>query len=330
MILNTDHTSYKRKLLGGGTLQALSKHLDRYFEAKGLRSISPRFAFGMQHVEEVELPLLGNRTGPPTLPPSKEFEQLASIFHQRIYPIYPLLDMFFLRSDFQRISVHPLEDLPHADIPKLSCLYSVASIATDEMAGGYTDTGSLFLTAAYSLMAYLTSTPYLPSVQALLLLTIALKARNKDGAGRQTLGQAIRIAQSIGLHRRLDTAAITPGQSNFEHDQQLDARVWWSCYILEKNMSLEVGRPMAFEDSDCNQIIPSKTNDDDLDLFGHMIGLAKIQSRLVDIIYRRPLHKRNAASLFHDLGSIDRTLCEWATRVPDDIRYVSRTLLRTH
>lgn len=55
-ILNTDLTSYKRKFLGGGTLQAFAKHLDFFFAKKGLQSINSKFPFGMQYAEEIPLP----------------------------------------------------------------------------------------------------------------------------------------------------------------------------------------------------------------------------------------------------------------------------------
>lgn len=60
-------SQHKRKFVGGGTLQSLSRYLDRYFEHNGLGTIGPRFVYGMQHAEEFLMPKLGE--GRLTLPP---------------------------------------------------------------------------------------------------------------------------------------------------------------------------------------------------------------------------------------------------------------------
>jgi hypothetical protein len=228
MILNTDHTSRKRKLLGNGTLQALARYLDRYFECKGWELINSRFAFGMQYAEEGPLNGLLFSQQLPLIPIMDDLDASLAIFMRKIHPLYPILDLEAFRVSAGRLALQDPQQLSHGDIPILSCLYSLLALVTDEKAGKYTTFGHSYLSAAYGLSAYVTSTPYFPSVQALLLLTLALRARNKDGAGWQTLGQAIRIAQSIGLHRRVDSGIVhTPGNMNGENlDEDLNSRVW--------------------------------------------------------------------------------------------------------
>jgi hypothetical protein len=323
MILNTDLTSYKRKFLGGGTLQALAKYLDSFFEKKGLQSINSKFPFGMQHAEEMPLPNFFDGPNLPPLPEWAEIQSYIAIFEQTIYPFYPILDLASFRVEAKRLASQNPKAVTNHDIPLLSSLYSVLGLAVDEKAKRYTQAGMKFLTAAYGFLAYLTSMPYLSSVQATALLSVGLRARNKDGSARQTLGQAIRIAQSIGLHHSFEGIAVTPGQTSYEPDYDLDSRVWWTCYCLEMTMSLEVGRPAAFRDSDCTQIIPPISGAGEQfkrDFSSMVAGLGQIQCRLIDIIYHRPPQRRNASSLLHDIGSADQWLCEWAASVPQDIR----------
>ncbi|KAH8685361.1 fungal-specific transcription factor domain-containing protein [Tricladium varicosporioides] len=322
-ILNTDHTSYKRKFLGGGTLQALAKRIDLLFERKGLQPINTQFPFGMQHAEEMPLPSLGSGPNMPPLPVWKELDAYIRLFQEKIYPFYPVLDLSSFREDARRLSSLNLKLIANHDVPLLCLAYSVVGMAADEQAGDYSIVGWQFLTAAYGLLAYLISLPYLSSVQATLLLSVALRSRQKDGCARQTLGQAIRIAQSIGIHRNFEEISSTSGHNNYKLDKHLDSRIWWSCYSLEMSMSLEVGRPAALRDADCSQIMPTSQQIGSLSerhFLASMVGLAKIQSRLIDIFYHRPPSNRNASSLLHDIGLADQSLCEWAALVPRDIR----------
>jgi hypothetical protein len=70
--MNTERASQKGKYIGGGTIQAISKYLDRYFERHGLEKIGPMFAFGMKHSEEFPLPRLGSANQLPPLPPQAQ------------------------------------------------------------------------------------------------------------------------------------------------------------------------------------------------------------------------------------------------------------------
>ncbi|RDW84251.1 hypothetical protein BP6252_01841 [Coleophoma cylindrospora] len=329
MILNTDNTTHKKKFLGGGSLQALAKHLDCLFEQAGWKSIADRFAFGMQYAEELLLPRYGTMHRLPALPALSEMTWCLSVFRRHIYPIYQIIDLTLLEQAMRQFHHTDLSSLPAKDVPVLCCAYSVLAIAVDEQAGSYTAMGLEFLTAAYMLYAHVISTPYLSSVQALLLLTIGLRARNKDGAAWQALGQAIRIAQSIGLHRRSEDIVHTPDPRSGESNFDFDARVWWACYCLEKTMGLEVGRPLAIRDSECNQSIPCSQADGlhHGNLLLAQIRLAQIQGRLIDIIYNRPPDAKNAPSFLGDIGSIDGELRMWATEMcPEEIRPSSNLL----
>ena len=85
-------------------------------------------------------------------------------------------------------------------------------------------------------------------LQALLLLAIAYRGRNKDGVGWQMLGIAIRIAHTLGLHKH---STIKPSDQHAvtkKSEQLFHARIWAICCCLEKVMQLEAGRPSAIEE----------------------------------------------------------------------------------
>ncbi|KAL1614335.1 hypothetical protein SLS54_009829 [Diplodia seriata] len=58
-----------------------------------------------------------------------------------------------------------------------------------------------YLSGAYSMYTHIVAMPYQRSIQALLLLALALRTRHKEGVAWHVIGHAIRMAQSLGLHR---------------------------------------------------------------------------------------------------------------------------------
>jgi hypothetical protein len=317
MITNVDATTHKRKLVGGNTLQSLARYVDHCLEGCAHGSLQRGFTMGMEHAEEGLLSTLGSAPIMPNFPSPTDTDQWTSIFLERFYPLCPVFDSAMFTHGVHDFARRELRQLSPAEIPVLMLIYAVFALASDEHAGGITAPGSTYLTAAYGLYGYVVSMPYKSSVQALIVLTFALRGRHKEGAAWQVLGQAIRIAQSVGLHRQ----HLNDGSAQ-SHDEQLDARVWWACYCLEMTMGLEVGRPLSIRNSDCDQSLPSlSVCDEGKDFLTLWIGLARIQNLLIEVIYHRSPSTRNAKSLLEDIGRIDRLLCEWDSSIkPDEIR----------
>jgi hypothetical protein len=275
----------------------------------------------MQHAEEFPLPKLGAMQTPPSVPALPERNTYLQAFFDRIHPMFPVLDANSFPSNMERLAAQDLTMLGQEDVPLLACVYCVFALGADESAGHCTDTGMMYLSAAFNLWTYIVSFPYLESVQALLLLTVALKARNKDGCGGQSLAQAIRVAQSLGMnHATVPKTETIPGETVPLNDNDLYARCWWVCYCLEQMNGLEIGRPNLIREIHCDQVIPRSTGHTG-DFFGLWVRLAQIQSRLYEALYARQPEARNASDLLRDIGQIDRELCDWAAAVePEEIR----------
>ncbi|KAK8116751.1 uncharacterized protein PG998_005032 [Apiospora kogelbergensis] len=356
IVVNTDESSHRVKVgcvshswkekktrwtnsyyLGGSSLQCLCIFVDLFLKQKGLGPVSQQFRFGMRHVEEFVLPIMVNR---PNLPSSGVVEEHVRVFFRRIWPIFPVVDHETLMVDIRRFlelqhEISPTGEetdrslqsvLQPSDVPALVSIYLIISIAADEAAGSITETGTKFLDAAYSFYGHVVALPYIGSVQALLLLVIVLRGRGKEGQGWHVLGQAIRTAHSIGLHRHVSShdtrprsAATEPG---YKADLQLHGRLWWTCYSLEKLMEMETGRPSAIADYDCDQILPPRRNysatHEVPDYFGIWVSLSQILGRISEHIYR----KRQTSSfvLFHETGKLDKALTSWAASLPESLR----------
>lgn len=210
--VNTDGPK-TRKLMGGSGLQSLTIFLDVYLQQASVPRVTPFFRHGMRYVEEFQIPL---QPDIPDLPPSLTIESCIKSYCSRIHPLFPVIDIDQLYIEVQRLKstqeahwtpagrTELKRCLASSDAPTLACIYAVTSLGADETAfEGLSEIGTTYLKAAYCLYPHLVGLPYIASVQALVLLTIALRGRSKEGQGLQTLGQAIRIAHSIGLHRKI-------------------------------------------------------------------------------------------------------------------------------
>jgi hypothetical protein len=315
--------------MGGSSLQCLSVFVNIYLRRKGLQTISSQFRSGMRHVEEFHLSLT---TLIPPLPDQQALEAYLNTFFTRVWPLFPVIDrptveaniQFFQRQECS--SPHGLQgSLASSQVPQLAIVFSIIAIAADETAGRPTELGYKYLSAAYNLFAHLVASPYLPSVQALALLAIALRFRFKDGQAWHVLTQAIRVAHSVGLHRHIrPQSRSTPGSSenlssSYQTDLGLHSRVWWSCYALEKLMELETGRPSAIDGEDIDQILPSDSIVTDVpDFFSLWVGLARILGQISRCLYRQK--PSSAAQLMSEIGRLDQQLLEWASTMPDSIK----------
>ncbi|KAL1891054.1 hypothetical protein Sste5346_007878 [Sporothrix stenoceras] len=204
--------------------------------------------------------------------------------------------------------------LTHDDIPGLVVLLAVLSIGAGE--GDTQDTtddtesGLAYITAGFGLVAHLISRPYLRSVQAFLLLAIGLRLRARDGQSWYLLGQAVRVAHSIGLHRQI------AGNASGNSDSSLQSRVWWSLYSLEKLMELETGRPSAISNDE--PLPPPPPITDSSDIFPPWVALATILGQISRRLYvQKPA---SAHALLNEIGYLDQQLQSWMTSLPEQLK----------
>ena len=91
-------------------------------------------------------------------------------------------------------------------------------------------------------------------IQAVVLLAFwYTDSEDRTGAWHWT-GTAISLCQTLGLHRDLGADTI---KHHFTNDQlSLFRRIWWSCLIRDRWLSLAFGRPMKIQLEDCDVPMP--------------------------------------------------------------------------
>jgi hypothetical protein len=140
------------------------------------------------------------------------------------------------------------------------------------------------------------------------------------------IAAAVRIATSIGMHRRGGSFGLNP----IELEQR--RRIFWILYILDKDTALRSGRPPCINDDDCNVELPEENPPDGVgdvplsksnskfNLFRALASFAIIESRVYMQLYSAKAAKQSDGELLNTIGDLDRELEEWKGCIPAEFR----------
>ncbi|WWC69844.1 uncharacterized protein I206_103787 [Kwoniella pini CBS 10737] len=134
-------------------------------------------------------------------------------------------------------------------------------------------------------------------------------------------GVTLRLCIGMGLHRNAAGAAV---RTLPKSDIEMRKRVFWSCYIIDRMISLLLGRPSGISDEDIDVDLPDsyvsieKPKMESLQLSSmvsaiHHIKLKRIESRIQKAVYgikRQPLQQ--AADYWDLLNDLDT----WEKNIP--------------
>ncbi|GAA6034873.1 hypothetical protein JCM8097_009343 [Rhodosporidiobolus ruineniae] len=167
----------------------------------------------------------------------------------------------------------------------------------------------------------------IPNIQALLIYAFCMEAEKGTAASKtwNILGLAIRMAQDLGLHRKLGSER--KDQSEGDHTE-LRRRVWGGCLIADRWMSAIYGQPMMIDLADCDTMLPSvfdirPNSDFDAErrpyLFNSaLISLSILLGRIIKAVYSPTgimlLSEKDAKGLVNDLAA-------WQSGLPEELRF---------
>ena len=144
------------------------------------------------------------------------------------------------------------------------------------------------------------------------------------------MGACAQMAQALGLHRDSHTLRLEPAA------REERIKVFWVCYVMDKTISMGVGRSSALHDFDCDAPLPSShsdySNDSEIEplagLFDwhHAIFLDNIRlSQITSKVYRKLYSAQSVArhtidSLADAVGDLDEELMSWRNKIPAQYR----------
>lgn len=157
------------------------------------------------------------------------------------------------------------------------------------------------------------------------------------------LGLAIRMAQSLGLH--VGTSQWGNIEEISPQIQEERRRVWFSLYILDRLLALQLGRPVGIQQADFHVELPSRAEDircinsqsvdepgvaSSMDYFLSLIEFSHIVGRVNTELYQPVETELSSKKLLFSTASLDWDLVQWKDHLPHHLRFdLGHTLERS-
>ncbi|KAK4054334.1 hypothetical protein OIO90_003567 [Microbotryomycetes sp. JL221] len=297
----------RRKFVGASSSQALLKWLD--MESSGSR-LASHLTHGMQSTEQFIFPGLDDPED--NLPDTATLNHHVDVYFRHHFA-WPFLDEAATRQLAQqpRAQLDPVEK---------ALLHALIAVAADlnELTGVATEEGERHLRHAWRALPSLISRTFRSSVQTILLMILALRNRSKDGLAWSLSAMAVRIAFSYGMHLK----GAGPLAA-------LDARIWFTCYCIDKVCSFEAGRPSAIDDRAC-VIRPSAIGSSatfsipgykyPVDILTVYSTLCQQAEAIATQLFTQLSSSLTIEEALRRIGERDAALTRWAESVPLELR----------
>jgi hypothetical protein len=177
--------------------------------------------------------------------------KLVDIYFDRIHSRYPFIDkpcFYAFLDQYQHVILNSETD--QAKLFQLHMVLAISARMTQlhlEMEKVCPD---FYYSKAIRHMDRALQTPGLQRIQCLLLLVVYVlrSPHSISNLGSwHIVGVAIRYAVELGLHRKIKSSDLSPEDC---YRIQLRRRVFWSAYVLDRAISLTLGRPFALSEGD--------------------------------------------------------------------------------
>lgn len=272
---------------------------------------------GIRHVDELALSTAFEN---PPLPERDFAERGVQAYYDFLHLLYPIMEVDFLNGWHQAYDDNSFTMSPAA-YSRFCLVVSVGNLVSASRPDTDTrETAQQLQEQTWSLIDRVMASPFLESMQVMLLHTVFLLHCGKTGIAWMTCGMAVRIAQSLGLHQH------TPPQLGLSAEHiSLRSRLWSVAYTLDAFLSLSEGRPSAITGSPNlglsrrlseQEYPPVATKSPVIFVHDWDIGLAVIANQLLTLM-------KNSESLVGTLAriaEIDAELLAWKDAIPMDFR----------
>lgn len=315
------------KLLGvSSTAATLTACLDLVTESEGntmqARSLS-HLVQGIKHLDEISLPD-PSQSQKYALPDVALADRGITTYFETVHLRYPIVELEFAknwRSQYE-------DQLVHRDPIQYSRLCLVTAIGllsswglTSNYDSHENDSHYSLHQRVWPLISNIMACPYTDGVEIMLLHVLYLSYCGKSGIAWTTCGTAIRIAQSLGLHRKI------PVELEFDEEQiRRRLRLWNVAYRLDAFLSLIEGRPPSTKEYPGELMNPMLTQ---AECPPHLMAypapqiprwhtqIAVITNRLCTLLCDEEV---TVSRILKEIESIDHSLLQWRDNIPIDYR----------
>ncbi|CAH0037953.1 unnamed protein product [Clonostachys solani] len=342
---NLSNLAKNEEFFGGSSASSFTSQINSAIDAR-LGRAQP-MAPGFNSV----WPSRGKGTQPPqddpdenpldyTLPRREFADDLLENYYGLVWVIVPMHDWVLFQAAYRYVWLG--QPLP---IPEriFYCMLNLTFALGSQFSGMIQprkrrETGRAFWKRAHELFdPRLHDSASVEGVQCLILMGLYLQTTSESHQCWMTVGSAIRMAQSLGLHLH-----PSPRTSTTRRDGEMARRVWFGCVYMDRSLSMTFGRPSMIADWQCNmKFLPSMIDDDLLDsqvepsairpdgkttavaFFIKTLELYKIVNDcLLELYMNSPDKSTKTSHTIVSVLQLDDRLVQWSRSVPDRLRYV--------
>lgn len=190
----------------------------------------------------------------PDLPPKHMVDHLMSSYYASVHMIIPILHWPTFEQEYEDVyKAGTLRGVPPVWSSLFFAVLAVGVLFSPEPSVRHPNRGKEFIETSRMLIDLWNDEFVIDHARTALLMSIFLTEMNLKSAAWTWLASAVRISQDIGLHCETGPWPAVEGE--------MRCRVWWGIYLWDRQMSLELGRPLLIEDADCDVSLPAAIND---------------------------------------------------------------------
>ncbi|KAL4891191.1 fungal-specific transcription factor domain-containing protein [Aspergillus ambiguus] len=306
----------------GGTLSSCLIYARNHSPDLGEYRLLEYLIQGITYMDEAANVRSSHTIGSQDLPDRSLVKYGVDSFFRNVYLRYPIVGLDLQHSWTEWYNSDGIHSSP--DLIQFMCICIMVAIgvtAHPDPPTEETQEKALALQQrAWSQMDHVLAHPYTSSVQVILLHTLYFTQQGKLGIAWSTCGTALRVAESIGLHRH------TPGDLQLSDELvRLRARLWWVAFSLDAFLSLCEGRPTGTSSDKTDTKIEALLAEECPDgcdqepssmIYTWHVTLARHVNCLADVIGR----EKSANERLHCLAELDADLMGWRDAIPLDFR----------
>ncbi|KAI9320459.1 fungal-specific transcription factor domain-containing protein [Dichotomocladium elegans] len=183
---------------------------------------------------------------------------MIQAYFRHVHPYAPMISKIVFLEQYYFQNPHPPDEYLVYAICAIACQFMIREGNPIMRYGVSPETllslHQVFREKAEKLLTIVYRRSKISTIQTLILLaTFVNTSQDKDDDMLQwfTCGTAIRMAQDLGLHRSSSRWRLP------ETEIELRRRVWYAAYILDREISAELGRPVTVNDDDFDVEIPT-------------------------------------------------------------------------
>lgn len=311
------------RFAGGNSLFMLMQWLDLAFARLGVKhNLSNRYGcVQSRSIKATQRHRLAYHTY--THPPAVLDEQRAGSFNDSIGSVLPICDAVALWRQHSGSTAN-LYDVA-ADMSHLVCVLIVAcAAAKDQLEPAPKVATTCFGYALARLADIIGEGHSIQSLQALALMILLLRWQNEVEMAWHLLSLAVSVLHRQGLHKR--TSRVNPRK--VERCDALGINLFWSVFVLDKILALELERQPLLRSTECSQVLPEKLQGMRDTTFLATIRLSQLQDHLLERL--KQSRKAEEAATTHaelqqlvkqkmeTVGDLDQQLQAWVDGLPQD------------